>query len=143
MDTKMQRRFHTTEAHILHALGLLDTHDRGDFTHLLKSLSIIGQFILVKEVWINKSQTCFISKKTHKNKIRKTSPTLVVASRNFRHYFLSLSIVVRNDQPLEHVHFKTNLTGRMTKCSIEISEFDIFFELIKTLKAYAFIDFIA
>jgi hypothetical protein len=53
---------------------------------------------------------------------------IMVAARKLRRYFLAHSIVVQTDQPLKNVLFQPDLAGRMTKWSIELSEFDITFE---------------
>lgn len=94
----------------------------------------------MREVGINKSAIYFISNslarlKTFLQKIEKTSLGLVVASRKLRHYLITHLIVVCINQPSKHVHFKTDLVGRTTKCFVDISEFYIFFELKKHTKS--------
>jgi hypothetical protein len=59
----------------------------------------------------------------------------MVAARKLRRYFLAHSIVVRADQPLKQVLFQPDLAERMTKWSIELSEFDIAFKARRTFKA--------
>lgn len=64
---------------------------------------------------------------------------LKVAARILRRCFLAY--VVRTDQPLKHVSFRPDLEGRMTKWSIELSEFNITFDARKKLKEWTFIDY--
>lgn len=66
-----------------------------------------------------------------------------MASRKLRQYLLANSIVVRKDLPLKQVLYIPGLAGRLTKWTIELSEFEIFFEARKTLKAQVFKDFLA
>ncbi|XP_025661221.1 uncharacterized protein [Arachis hypogaea] len=60
-----------------------------------------------------------------------------------RHYFQSHTIIVRTDQPLRQILTRPELTGRLIKWSIELSEFDIQYESRKTLKSQVLADFIS
>ncbi|CAJ2657836.1 unnamed protein product [Trifolium pratense] len=61
-----------------------------------------------------------------------------MAARKLRHYFLAHSIVVQTDQPIKQLLARPDMTGRMLKWSLELSEFEIFFESRKALKAQGF-----
>ncbi|PNX63913.1 maturase K, partial [Trifolium pratense] len=66
-----------------------------------------------------------------------------MAARKLRHYFLAHFIVVRTDQPIKQLLARPDMTGRMLKWSLELSEFEIFFESRKALKAQVLADFVA
>ncbi|MCI48211.1 maturase K, partial [Trifolium medium] len=66
-----------------------------------------------------------------------------MAARKLRHYFLVHSIVVRTDQPIKQLLARPDMTGRMLKWSLELSEFEIHYENRRALKAQVLADFIA
>ncbi|XP_015934178.1 uncharacterized protein LOC107460334 [Arachis duranensis] len=76
-------------------------------------------------------------------KIEQLALTLVITARRLRHYFQSHTIIVRTNQPLRQILTKPELAGRLTKWSIELSEFDIQFQPRSALKAQIFADFIS
>ena len=51
--------------------------------------------------------------------------TLVHATRKLRSYFQSHPIVVVTDQPLKQILSKPDVSGRMVKWTVELSEYDI------------------
>ncbi|XP_016206170.1 uncharacterized protein LOC107646502 [Arachis ipaensis] len=75
-------------------------------------------------------------------KIEQLALALVVTARRLRHYFQSHTIVVRTNHPLRQILTKPELAGRLTKWSIELSEFDIQFQTRSALKAQVLADFI-
>ncbi|CAJ2674993.1 unnamed protein product [Trifolium pratense] len=75
--------------------------------------------------------------------IEKIALALVYAARRLRHYFLAHTIVVRTDQPIKSLLGRPDMTGRMLKWSLELSEFDIRYESRKALKAQVLADFVA
>ncbi|XP_025636025.1 uncharacterized protein [Arachis hypogaea] len=75
-------------------------------------------------------------------KIEQLALALVVTARRLRHYFQSHTIVVRTNHPLRQILTKPELAGRLTKWSIELSEFDIQFQARSALKAQVLADFI-
>ncbi|XP_057760155.1 uncharacterized protein LOC130980501 [Arachis stenosperma] len=75
-------------------------------------------------------------------KIEQLALALVVTARRLRHYFQSHTIVVRTNHPLRQILTKLELAGRLTKWSIELSEFDIQFQIRSALKAQVLADFI-
>ncbi|XP_020979297.1 uncharacterized protein LOC110271936 [Arachis ipaensis] len=76
-------------------------------------------------------------------RIEQLALALVVTARRLRHYFQSHTIIVRTNHPLRQILTKLELAGRLTKWSIELSEFDIQFQPRSALKAQILADFIA
>ncbi|XP_015944589.1 uncharacterized protein LOC107469721 [Arachis duranensis] len=76
-------------------------------------------------------------------RIEQLALTLVTIARRLRHYFQIHLIIVRTNQPLRQILTKPKLAGRLTKWSIELSEFDIQFQSRPTLKAQILADFIS
>ncbi|XP_025618967.1 uncharacterized protein [Arachis hypogaea] len=75
-------------------------------------------------------------------KIEQLALALVVTARRLRHYFQSHTIVVRTNHPLRQILTKPELAGRLTKWSVELSEFDIQFQTRSALNAQILADFI-
>ncbi|XP_072076539.1 uncharacterized protein [Arachis hypogaea] len=76
-------------------------------------------------------------------KIEQLALTLVITARRLRHYFQIYTIIVRTNQPLRQILTKPELAGRLTKWSIELSEFNIQFQPRSALKAQILADFIS
>ncbi|XP_015970880.1 uncharacterized protein LOC107494337 [Arachis duranensis] len=76
------------------------------------------------------------------SRIEQLALTLVVTARRLRHYFQSHTIIVRTNHPLRQILTKPELAGRLTKWSIELSEFDIQFQPRSALKVQIPADFI-
>ena len=53
---------------------------------------------------------------------------LVSATQKLWYYFQAHTIVVLTDQPLKALFRKADLTGKISKWAIELSEFDVQFE---------------
>ena len=62
--------------------------------------------------------------------------------RRLIHYFLAHTIIVRKDQPVRQLLGRPDMVGRMLKWSLELSEFDIQYEIRKALKAQALAEFL-
>ncbi|XP_057744562.1 uncharacterized protein LOC130962356 [Arachis stenosperma] len=75
-------------------------------------------------------------------KIEQLALALVATARRLRPYFQSHTIIVRTNHPLRQVLTKPELAERLTKWSIELSEFDIQFQTRSALKAQILADFI-
>ncbi|CAJ2666983.1 unnamed protein product [Trifolium pratense] len=104
--------------------------------------------VLIRETEQGQKPVYFVSKALQGPELRylqieKTALAVVMAARKLRHYFLAHSIVVRTDQPIKQLLARPDMTGRMLKWSLELSEFEIFFESRKALKAQVLADFIA
>ncbi|XP_052190043.1 uncharacterized protein LOC127799867 [Diospyros lotus] len=72
----------------------------------------------------------------------KVALALLNASRKLRPYFQAHSISVLTDQPLRSILQKPECSGRLTKWSIELSEYDIQYHPRQAIKGQALADFI-
>ncbi|XP_052197357.1 uncharacterized protein LOC127804524 [Diospyros lotus] len=72
----------------------------------------------------------------------KMALALLNASRKLRPYFQAHSIIVLTDQPLRSILQKPECSGRLTKWSIELSEYDIQYQPRQAIKGQALADFI-
>jgi len=75
--------------------------------------------------------------------IEKVTLALVLSARRMRPYFQNHSIIVRTDYPIFKILSKPDLAGRMIGWSIELSEFDIRYELRGAIMSQCLIDFSA
>ncbi|XP_016206026.1 uncharacterized protein LOC107646349 [Arachis ipaensis] len=76
-------------------------------------------------------------------RIEQLALALVTTARRLGHYFQSHTIIVRTNQPLRQILTKSELAGRLTKWSVELSEFDIQFQSSSALKAQILADFVS
>lgn len=72
----------------------------------------------------------------------KATLAVMVTARKLRHYFLSHKVVVRTNIPLKQILGKPDLSGRMVKWAIELSEYNVDFETRTAIKAQALADFL-
>ena len=75
--------------------------------------------------------------------IEKLAFALVAAFRRLRHNFQAYVINVLTDHPLKKAMEKLEATGRLIQQAIELSEFDVRYQLRNTIKAQVLADFIA
>ncbi|KAL0448665.1 UNVERIFIED_CONTAM: hypothetical protein Slati_1422900 [Sesamum latifolium] len=75
--------------------------------------------------------------------IEKLALALVTAARKLRPYFQSHPVVVLTNHPLKKVLPDPNVSGRMVKWSIELSEHGIEYQTKPTIKAQPLADFIS
>ena len=75
--------------------------------------------------------------------IEKLAFVLITASRKLRHYFQVHVINVMTDHPLKKAMNKLEAVGRLIQWAVELSEFDIRYQLRNAIKAQALADFIA
>ncbi|XP_070042763.1 uncharacterized protein [Nicotiana tomentosiformis] len=68
---------------------------------------------------------------------------LVVAARKLRPYFLCHPIVVVTTFPLWNILHKPELSGRLAKWAVEMSEFDIEYRPRTAIKSQVLVDFVA
>ena len=73
----------------------------------------------------------------------KVALALITAARKLRLYFQAHTIEVYTDCPLKLILQKPELSGRLTKWAVELSEFDIRYTLKAAIKGQAVSDFIA
>ena len=75
--------------------------------------------------------------------IEKVALALVLMARQMRPYFQDHSITVRTDYPILKILSKPDLVGSMIGWSIELSEFNIRYELRGSIKYSCLADFFA
>ena len=75
--------------------------------------------------------------------IEKLAFALITASRKLRHYFQAHVINVITDHPLKKAMNKLEPAGRLIQWAIELSEFDVRYQLRIAIKAQALANFIA
>ncbi|XP_057746213.1 uncharacterized protein LOC130965471 [Arachis stenosperma] len=75
--------------------------------------------------------------------MKKLAYALVLTARRLRHYFQSNKIIIKTNQPLRQILTRPEVSGRLTKWSIELSEFDVAYEPRTTIKAQFLADFLA
>ncbi|XP_077249113.1 uncharacterized protein LOC143888546 [Tasmannia lanceolata] len=90
----------------------------------------------------------YVSKVLHDVEIRyqrveKLAYALVMAARKLRPYFQAHTIKVLTDQPLRQVLHRPDISGRLVKWAVELSEFDIQYVPRPAIKAQVLADFVA
>jgi len=75
--------------------------------------------------------------------LEKLAFALITASRKLKHYFLAHPITVLTNFPLRQVLQKPDVSGRLMKWSIELTQYDIHFSPRPAIKGQAVADFIA
>ncbi|XP_016192281.1 uncharacterized protein LOC107633159 [Arachis ipaensis] len=76
------------------------------------------------------------------SKLEKLALALLTSSRRLRQYFQGHQVVVRTDQGIRQVLQKPDLAGRMMTWAIELSQYDLRYELRHVIKAQAMADFL-
>ncbi|KAL5814622.1 hypothetical protein ACOSQ4_025263 [Xanthoceras sorbifolium] len=84
-----------------------------------------------------------IATETRYPNTEKVALALIIAARKLRPYFQAHSIVVLTNCPLKQILQKPEVSGRLTKWAIELSEFDVSFKSRSAIKGQAVADFIA
>ena len=80
---------------------------------------------------------------TRYTQLEKLALALVTAGRKLRPYFQCHPIVVLTQYPLRSILHKPELSGRMTKWAVELSEYDITYQPRTAIKSQVLADFIA
>ncbi|KAL5556089.1 hypothetical protein UlMin_038325 [Ulmus minor] len=75
--------------------------------------------------------------------LEKLALALVTAARKLRPYFQCHPITVYTTYPLKSILHKPELSGRLTKWTVELSEYDITFQPRTALKSQVLADFVA
>jgi len=74
--------------------------------------------------------------------LEKAALAVVFSARRLRHYFQSSTVVVMTDLPIHKVLQNPDVAGRMVRWAVELSEFDILYEL-RGSKGQVYADFVA
>ncbi|OMO89413.1 Integrase, catalytic core [Corchorus capsularis] len=104
--------------------------------------------VLVKDTDKGQTPIYYVSRilqggEVNYSKLEKLAFALVIASRRLRQYFHSHKVVVLTDQPLKDVQQKVDLSGRLLKWNVELSEFGIEYQPRRAIKAQPLADFVA
>lgn len=67
---------------------------------------------------------------------------MVASSRKLRYYFQSHQVTIVTDQPLNEIIKNKETSGRITKWAVELAEYDLIYEIRKTIKSQVLADFI-
>ena len=76
-------------------------------------------------------------------KIEKFAYALRLTSRRLHPYFQAHTIKVRTNQPIKGILQKIDLAGRILQWAVELSEFDLQYEVQTAIKSQYLADFIA
>ncbi|KAK0592411.1 hypothetical protein LWI29_018735 [Acer saccharum] len=104
--------------------------------------------VLVREEESIQHPVYYVSKtlldaETRYSRLEKLALALVMAARKLRPYFQCHSIKVLTAYPLKNILHKPELSGRLTKWAVELSEYDISFHPRSAMKSQVLADFIA
>ncbi|KAK1587809.1 hypothetical protein Q3G72_017034 [Acer saccharum] len=89
------------------------------------------------------SSKALLPAETRYSPAEKVALALITAARKLRLYFQEHAIEVYTDCPLKLILQKPELSGRLTKWAVELSEFDIRYTLKAAIKRQVVSDFIA
>ncbi|KAK0570714.1 hypothetical protein LWI29_005357 [Acer saccharum] len=103
--------------------------------------------VLVREEDSNQHPVYYVSKtlldaETRYSRLEKLALALVMAARKLRPYFQYHSIKVLIAYPLKNILHKLELSGRLTKWAVELSEYDISFHPRPAMKSQVLAHFI-
>ncbi|XP_057790809.1 uncharacterized protein LOC131007914 [Salvia miltiorrhiza] len=103
--------------------------------------------VLVREEEGKQSPIYYVSKslldaETRYSQLEKLALALVHAARKLRPYFQCHPIVVATTYPLKAILHKPELSGRLTKWAVELSEYDITYKPRTALKSQVLADFV-
>ena len=79
---------------------------------------------------------------TRYSKMEQTTLALRSAAQKLRPYFQAHLVVVLTDQPLRNILRKLDLIGRMLQWAIELSEYEIEYQLRLSMKGQVMADFV-
>ncbi|XP_072088112.1 uncharacterized protein [Arachis hypogaea] len=121
----------------------------GEPLYLYLSITDISvSAVLVAENNKTQQPVYFVSKSLQNAELRypkleKLAYALVFSARRLRPYFQSHTINVRTSQPLRQILARPELARRLIKWSIELSEFDIYYQPRTSIKSQYLADFVA
>ncbi|XP_070020136.1 uncharacterized protein [Nicotiana sylvestris] len=104
--------------------------------------------VLVREEQGKQSPIYYVSKslldeETRYPQLEKLALALIMASRKLRPYFQCHPIVVVTTYPLRNILHKHELSGRLAKWAIELSEYEIAYQPRTAVKSQVLADFVA
>ena len=132
----------------LATLPILTKPEPGEDLLLYLSISNWAiSLVLVKNERCEQRPIYFTSKvlqgvETRYQKIEKVALAVVTIARRLRPYFQGHQIIVKTDQPIKQILSKPNLVGRMIAWSIELSEYDIIYQVRGLIKSQFLSNFI-
>ncbi|KAI3696981.1 hypothetical protein L6452_29656 [Arctium lappa] len=127
----------------------LSKPEKGEVLQLYLAVSINSvSAVLIRETDGRQLPIYYVSKtlldaETRYSSIEKLLLSLVMAAKKLRHYFESHPITVVTNFPLKSVLRKPELTGRLAKWSIYLSNFDLDFKPKTAIKSQVLADFIS
>ncbi|XP_057488501.1 uncharacterized protein LOC130774471 [Actinidia eriantha] len=128
---------------------LLSTPDEGELLHVYLAVSEHAvSSVLVREMVNEQRLIYFVSKtltdcQTRYLPLEKLVLALVVTSRKLMHYFQAHPVSVYTEFPLKAILMKADLTGRLSKWSLELGQYDISFLPRAAIKGQVLADFVA
>ncbi|XP_057506540.1 uncharacterized protein LOC130789741 [Actinidia eriantha] len=127
---------------------LLSTPDEGELLHVYLAVSEHAvSSVLLREVAKEQRPIYFVSKtltdcQTCYLPLEKLVLALIVTLRKLMHYFQAHPISVYTEYPLKDILLKADLTGQLSKWSLELGQFDIKFSPRMAIKGQVLADFI-
>ena len=129
---------------------ILASSDIGETLFVYLAISDIAVSVaLFKENEDGKQRPVFFVSKsladaeTRYNHLEQTALALRIAAKKLHPYFQAYPIMVLTDLPLRRTIHKLNLSGRMARWAIELSEYDIQYKPRLSKKGQMLVDFIA
>jgi len=103
--------------------------------------------VLVRESGGDQKPVYFVSKVLHGAEVRyptieKAALAIVVSAWRLRHYFQNHSVKVMTNLPIRYILQKPDISGRLVKWAIELSEYGIQYESRGPIKAQFLVDFL-
>ncbi|XP_070026640.1 uncharacterized protein [Nicotiana sylvestris] len=122
--------------------------DREKLLVYLVVSEVAGSAVLVQEDQGKQSPIYYVGKslldaETRYPHLEKLALALIMASRKLRPYFQCHLISVVTAYPLRNILHKQELSGRLAKWAIELSEFDILYQPRTAIKSQVLADFVA
>ncbi|KAL0433896.1 UNVERIFIED_CONTAM: hypothetical protein Slati_0788200 [Sesamum latifolium] len=99
--------------------------------------------VLVREEEGDQTPIYYVSKVLNGAENHYPPMALVITARKLRPYFLSYPVGVRINTPLKQVLGKPEISGRLIKWAIKLTEYDISYLPRTTIKAQALADFVS
>ncbi|XP_072052062.1 uncharacterized protein [Arachis hypogaea] len=147
-DEKCEEAFLSLK-HLLSKPPVLQKPKLGDPLYLYLSVTeMTVSSVLVTESSKEQQPVYFVSKTLQSAELRyprleKLVLAIIFSARRLRPYFQSHTVIIRTEYPLRQILSKPELAGRLTKWSIELSEFDIQFQPRGSVKSQCLAEFVA